>query len=246
MSVASAPLEVHVTLRTAALVGAFLLAVAGSAAAQIVVGYPGPPWSRGTYDLSSSLRIESKPPETEVYVDGYFAGKVDEFDGRFQRLRVEPGEHEIAMYLPGYRLYTQKVYLQPGNTFKIRHDMEKLAAGETPAEKPSGPPRAERSDAGGRGRGVPEPARGAPRGGASGAPGESYGTVSIRVQPADAEIFIDRSKWDGAGDDRLLIRLDAGVHRVEVRKSGYRGYLTEVTIRGGETTPLNIALAKEP
>ena len=251
MAVASRAAEVNVTFRTRTLVGAFLIftGYAASTAAQIVVGYPGPVWSRGAYDVSSSLRIEAKPRETEVYVDGYYAGKVDDFDGRFQRLRVEPGEHDIQLYLSGHRLFTQKVYLQPGGTFNIRHTMETLGSGEPEPEKPVGVPRTGPPPAADRGRGA-QPRRGGaqPRGGAE-PPSESldtYGRLAIRVQPADAEVFIDGNKWDAPGNQQLLLRLEAGTHRVEVRHDGYRGYLTEVTIKGGEETPLNVALTKQP
>jgi hypothetical protein len=236
----------------AAIAGASLLVLALAAApvaAQIVVGYPGPVWSRGTYDVSASVRIDTKPHETEVYVDGYYAGKVDEFDGTFQRLRVQPGDHEITLFHPGYRLFSQTVYLQPGNTFKIRHAMEKLESGEPEPRKPVAAPRG--SGGGplgpppaGRGRGT-GPAE--PTGASAREPLTSgYGSVSIRVLPGDADVFVDGNHWDGPGEERLQIRLATGVHRIEVRKSGYRGYLTEVTIREDEAAPLNVALTKEP
>src|SRR5262249_50111827 len=41
----------------------------------------------------ASVKFEVKPKEAEVYIDGYYAGIVDDFDGVFQRLHVEPGEH---------------------------------------------------------------------------------------------------------------------------------------------------------
>jgi hypothetical protein len=44
------------------------------------------------------------PRETEVFVDGYFAGRVDDFDGRFQRLHIQPGEHELTLCLDGLLL----------------------------------------------------------------------------------------------------------------------------------------------
>src|SRR5215210_4971661 len=61
----------------------------------------------------SNLRVNVQPKEASVYVDGYFAGTVEEFDGRFQRLHVLPGEHEIVVYLEGYRSLKQRLYLSP-------------------------------------------------------------------------------------------------------------------------------------
>ena len=85
-------------------------------------GYP--------YDISASLRLQVSPREAEVFVDGYYAGTVDDFDGTFQRLRVEPGDHELEVFMPGHRSYQQRVYLQPGKTFNVRHEMEPLGPGE--------------------------------------------------------------------------------------------------------------------
>ena len=95
--------------------------------------YPAPyQWA----NADSAVKLEVKPKEAEVYVDGYYAGIVDDFDGVFQRLRVPPGEHEITIYLDGYRTVHQKVYLTPDNTFKIKYQMERLAGGETQEPRP--------------------------------------------------------------------------------------------------------------
>jgi hypothetical protein len=69
-------------------------------------------------------------------------------------------------------------------------------------------------------------------------------SVAIRVQPADAEIFIDGERWTGGGDERLVVQLAPGSHQIEVRKDGYRTFMTSVTVRPGETAPLNISLGK--
>jgi hypothetical protein len=37
--------------------------------------------------------------------------------------------------------------------------------------------------------------------------------------------------------------LSEGSHHVEVRKSGYRTYSSEVQVRRGETVPLNVSLS---
>lgn len=52
-------------------------------------GYPGYGYSlaAGAY---GEIRIQGAPKDAHVYVDGYYAGIVDDFDGTFQRLNVEP------------------------------------------------------------------------------------------------------------------------------------------------------------
>ena len=70
-----------------------------------------------------------------------------------------------------------------------------------------------------------------------------FGTLSVRVVPADAEVFIDGERWAGpATSDRLNIRLATGRHRVEVRKQGLTSYTEEVLIRQSATLTLNISL----
>jgi PEGA domain-containing protein len=91
------------------------------------------------YEETSSARIQVTPKEAEVYVDGYRAGRVDDFDGTFQRLHVAPGPHELTLFLPGYRTITEKVYVGEGSTIKVRETMARLAPGET-SERPPAPP----------------------------------------------------------------------------------------------------------
>src|SRR5439155_20300398 len=91
-------------LALVASVAAFVLASTVLVGAQII--YP-PPYRYARAD--ASLRIEATPKQAEVYVDGYYAGIVDDFDGTFQRLHAQPGQHEITLYLDGYRTVRQRV-----------------------------------------------------------------------------------------------------------------------------------------
>ena len=89
----------------------------------------------------------------------------------------------------------------------------------------------------------PQAPRDNPRAGTQAA---GYGTLAIRIQPADAEVMIDGEKWRGpAAQDRLVIDVAEGPHTVEISKAGYRTYVTEVQIRRGETSPLNVSLRSQ-
>ena len=48
------------------------------------------------------LRLKVHPRDAQVFIDGYYAGRVDEFDGVFQSLRLEEGEYQVEIVLPGY------------------------------------------------------------------------------------------------------------------------------------------------
>jgi hypothetical protein len=180
------------------------------------------------YDVLASVRLQVSPRETEVFVDDYYAGTVDDFDGVFQRLRLEPGDHEITLYLAGHRTMRQNVFLQNRGSFRIRHTMEPLGPGETGEARPTAPPRPIQE----RQRSV----RGDP----------DFGAMAIRVRPADAEVFIDGERWDGPrNDEELVIQVAPGTHRIEVRKDGYRSYAAEVNVIAAETRPVNISLPRQ-
>ena len=206
------------------------------------------PYGAYRYARESDLRIDVTPKEARVYVDGYFAGTVDEFDGTFQRLHVIPGEHEIVIHLDGYRSIRERLYLSPNATRKIVGTLDHLAPGEPPepVPQPTEPPGRTPPSAAGRPaarRGAPRlPPEQAPRAGAR--PRNAQGaTLLIRVQPADADVLIDGERWSGAGgDDRLVVQVTDGRHRIEVRKEGYEPFTTEVDVRGGESVPLNVSL----
>ena len=213
---------------------------------------PGPwgawgPW--GPYPLHTgyyyreggTVRLQVKPVETEVYVDGYYAGVVDSYDGLFQRLSLPPGRHDIELRLEGYRSVQEQVYLAVGQSFRIRHMMEPLGPGETtppppePAEVEPDPAR--RPEAFAR----PETDRAtAP----AAHPAAGFGRLLVRVQPTDAAIFVDGEEWRTPDGSRLELELGAGRHRIEVRRAGREAYVTDVTVREGETTAVNISLPR--
>ena len=65
------------------------------------IPYPGFGYPPGVYnDPAVAIRLQVTPRDASVYVDGYAAGVVDDYDGVFQRLRLVPGPHEIVIYHP--------------------------------------------------------------------------------------------------------------------------------------------------
>lgn len=72
-----------------------------------------------------------------------------------------------------------------------------------------------------------------------------FGTLSIQVRPPDAEILIDGERWTASNETGpLQVQLSPGIHRVELRSPGRQTFAREITIRAGETTPLNVALTQ--
>ena len=52
---------------------------------------------------TGKLRLHVEPRDAEVFVDGYYAGIVDDFNGVFQRLTLAAGPHHIVVNAPGYQ-----------------------------------------------------------------------------------------------------------------------------------------------
>jgi hypothetical protein len=67
--------------------------------------------------------------------------------------------------------------------------------------------------------------------------------LTIRVQPANATVLIDGERWDGPqGQERLTVEVAEGPHRIEIQRDGFESYSTTVTVRPGETMPINVSL----
>lgn len=214
-----------------------------------------PPYPYGYYyNNAGAARIEVKPREAEVYVDGYLVGTVDDFDGWLQRLHMPPGEHEVQIYLPGHRTLRERVLFRPGATVRITGALEPLPAGSADEPRPAPAPGRTPSPRDEYRNAYPPPGRPgeqeqAPERGRApeGEPAaEAFGTLTIRVQPRDAEVLVDGERWETPpAGERLVLQLPEGTHRVEIRRSGYRTYSTTVAVREGGTTPLNVSLARE-
>ncbi len=143
-----------------------------------IFGYPGP-----VPDHAVVLRLQVSPREAFVYIDGFAAGVVDDYDGVFQRLRLVPGPHEIVIYHAAHRTLRQNVYYNPGSSHTIRYTLAALAPGEAPEPQPV--PRM-----------MPPPGM-PPQTGVPPTQTSRSGTLSLGVQPGDATIVVDGESQRG-------------------------------------------------
>lgn len=203
-----------------------------------------PYWYYPVYDHRAEIRFHVDPKAAEdaaVYVDGFYAGIVDDFNNVFQSLPLTPGGHRIVLYLEGYRTVQQNVYLSPGTMFNFREVMEPLPEGVA-SERPDVAPPVPPPPSGTYRNPVTPPRLPSPpvSGGIPAAVG--FGTLDLYVQPDTAEVIIDGGRWATADEGHFVVQVPAGMHRVEVRKAGYRQFVTDVQIRNGATSPLNVSL----
>lgn len=219
-------------------------------------GYYTPPYYhyRDYDDALGHLRILVEPSKARVYVDDYYAGEVDEFDGMFQRLNVARGRHEVTLKLEGYVTHRVKVYVPADATVKIRHDMVKGSGPETVEDRISEEDqRAMREEEeprydAERDRRERERARRPARESDSEREDEAEdvpppATLRLRVAPVDASIYIDgRFRGTGRQLDELL--LPPGRHKLEVVRPGYRTHESEFEVDADKPTDLELSLDK--
>jgi hypothetical protein len=87
------------------------------------------PSSGQTYSSAGeegALRLKIKPKEAEVYVDGYYVGIVDEFDGVFQKLHIETGAHRIEIRAPGYEPLTFDVRIAADHKTTYEGELKRI------------------------------------------------------------------------------------------------------------------------
>lgn len=83
--------------------------------------YPGP----YGFDIGS-IKIKVKQRDAEVWVDGYYAGTVDDFDGMFQSLQLDMGAYRVEVRKAGFETLTFDVRVQPDRTITFRGEMRPM------------------------------------------------------------------------------------------------------------------------
>ncbi len=61
-----------------------------------------------------------------MFVDGYFVGEVDSFDGAFQKLTLDGGGHRVEIKAEGYEPLQFEVLITPGETVTYKGEMKRI------------------------------------------------------------------------------------------------------------------------
>ena len=69
---------------------------------------------------TGGLRLKVEPKDAEVYVDGSFAGIVDDFNGHFRQLKLTAGPHRVEVRAPGFLPLVFDVSIQSRHTTEYR------------------------------------------------------------------------------------------------------------------------------
>ena len=104
----------------------------------VYVGYPGYGYADdpgygyaaepGDVYYNGSIKLKVKPKRAEVYVDGYYVGIVDDFDGMFQDLDLSADPsgriaHRVEIRAAGAQPLVFEARLQPGQTITYRGEL---------------------------------------------------------------------------------------------------------------------------
>jgi len=208
-----------------------------------------PYWYYPVYDDRAQLHIKVTPNAAKiaaVFVDGFYAGIVDDFDGVFQDLPVPPGGHSIVLYLEGYQTVRRNLYLPPRSSYTLREAMLQLPPGERSVPPDLAPALPSPPAGSYRVPGTPPALPAPPTPAATTAQAPGYGTLDLFVQPAGAEVTIDGQRWVSSAGGHFVVQLSVGTHRLEASRPGYRAYGGDLVIRDGEQTTLNVSLAATP
>jgi len=107
-------------------------------------GYPydygygySPYWDTGAYGAGGyaaeepqgqgALKLKVEPKDAEVYVDGYYMGTVDDFNGVFQRMDLEVGPHHVEIRAPGFRTVAFDIRIELNDTVTYRGELQLLS-----------------------------------------------------------------------------------------------------------------------
>ena len=88
-------------------------------------GYGGGTTSSYGSGPTGAVRLKVKPTDAQVYVDGYYVGTVDDFDGIFQKLELEAGGRRIEIRAEGHEVAAFDVLITPGETVTYKGELNR-------------------------------------------------------------------------------------------------------------------------
>jgi hypothetical protein len=80
----------------------------------------------GSSDGSGRLRLEIEPSDASVYLDGRFVGTAVDLQRARNGLRLEPGEHRIAVVRPGHQAEEQEFTVAAGEEVELEFELDSL------------------------------------------------------------------------------------------------------------------------
>jgi hypothetical protein len=161
------------------------------------------------------------PSKAEVVLDGEDVGFASDYNGRWDRLTVTPGRHTISFSANGYRTLVVEFEAHPGGAIVFR---DELSRGEGEERRPLAPAAA-----------------------APSAP--AMGRLRVRVEPADAAVYLDGAYLGVAGEIARMhgpLPVAVGSHHVEAMRPGYAPGSRTVDVAEAAAATVELTLSAAP
>jgi len=184
------------------------------------------------------IETDVRPKKAEIWIDGTLLGQARDYNGKWDRLWIEPGKHEVEFRKDGYQSLRMFVDLPAAGYVKITETLQEGEGLDPRSMERPPPPRVavERS---------PPPA---PRADAGAPSALRRGLMKFAILPADAAVYLD-GEFLAHGDElaRLhgAIPVAGGVHRIEVVRPGFDAVSREVVVEEGDPVRVEIELQRE-
>jgi hypothetical protein len=104
--------------------GSVLLLLSGAAADQLAVAERSSPAVQSAQARPmGGLQLALEPRRAQVFVDGLYAGLVDDFAGYYRHLPLPAGNHRIEVFAAGYQPLIFDVTVVPDRTITYRQSL---------------------------------------------------------------------------------------------------------------------------
>ncbi len=175
-----------------------------------------------------------KPKKAQLRVDGQVLGQARDYNGKWDLLYIEPGEHVFSFEAEGHMTLRLALEVKPGSYQRIDY---RLQQGEGIDPRSVEPSASRQSDE------ATEPAPPEQR------PALRTGLLSLRVQPDDAAVYLDGEFLARADELRRLhgaIPVASGRHTIEVVRPGFESASRTVDVGGSEPVRVEVELKRKP
>jgi hypothetical protein len=188
-----------------------------------------------------AIETDVQPKKAAVHVDGAFLGQARDYNGRWNLLWLEPGQHVIEFSKGGYLTLRRHIDLRPGMQVRVVEQLQK-GEGIDPRSSLGFPSEVEAPTEAGPAAAQPPPREPPPQSGDI-----ERGLLRIDVEPLDAAVYLDGEFLARADELRRLhgaLPVAQGSHRIEVVRPGFESRTVGVEIGAGE--PVRVEIVLEP
>jgi hypothetical protein len=211
-------------------------------------GWPG--YYGYNYRPYGEVRTEVKPQIAKIFMDGDYVGIADDYDGWWQGLPLVPGKHRLVFRAEGHTPYAVTLRVLPNQNSHIKYQMQ---PGEDVIPEQEMYPERERTEKPPRRNRDYDREQGWERererySDRDRAPSkETRIGVSLRIEPADATVYVDGAYYGTAGrnGDEIQVLLPVGIHRIEVVRPGYESYTQDLNVTPEADNRVTIQLNKK-